>query len=577
MFAKRKHDITATHAAAQDKVPKDWRERAAQRHQHWSRLHGFKLGRKIGDWAKQDEDEQRDAEAASPRADREQLEREEAQVQAAILESLGQARQGATQEAHGGALSDSGGELQWEEAAEASTSGCGAGAAGASGVLSGALPAEARGSVPAPLPARSEAIASSPSPAEQPAASGGLTAVNDSVASTSAPHVARSAALRLPAMPSQKPIKGSMGPPPPRAASSNLPQPADPMAQRARASQDMRASITALRDSGADDSDFDPDLGRREPPPVRPPRKGTAASLVRHLNDSSAAAMRVAEGSATLGDAEVAASLTRTPPVAGRTGGAQPASGAAAAAGTPSPAKPQSATQLVHTHSPFEDKRTNAAVAHMAAQAEPPGSPPAMPTAPLAVPLPTATSAVHAAAPMRGDATARAPSERPIAPATPAEPQNTPQLVRPPEAPAAPAALSNAAGQEVMDEEDEDEEEGLDLDALISAAPEVLRELPASVQAAVSAHREAAFAQRGVSGLLSSAAVGGAAGGSRGAPHDSAPGARPRGGGAASGAPAAAEEALKRKGGAVVKAADSFLAQAAQRHRTEGVLWRLLV
>ena len=39
----------------EDQVPKDWRERKAQRHVHWSRVTGFKLGRKIGDWSKQDD------------------------------------------------------------------------------------------------------------------------------------------------------------------------------------------------------------------------------------------------------------------------------------------------------------------------------------------------------------------------------------------------------------------------------------------------------------------------------------------------------------------------------------------
>jgi hypothetical protein len=71
-------------------VHSDWRARAAQRQQHWSRLHGFKLGRKIGDWSKNDEAPQEDEEAV--------LQQQEQALQAALLESI----QGGMGEAAGG-------------------------------------------------------------------------------------------------------------------------------------------------------------------------------------------------------------------------------------------------------------------------------------------------------------------------------------------------------------------------------------------------------------------------------------------------------------------------------------------
>jgi hypothetical protein len=73
-----------TYAGTKHEIPQHWRERAAQRQQHWSRLHGFKMGRKIGDWAngKNDEDE------ALISQEREKREVEDAIVQAVIMESM---------------------------------------------------------------------------------------------------------------------------------------------------------------------------------------------------------------------------------------------------------------------------------------------------------------------------------------------------------------------------------------------------------------------------------------------------------------------------------------------------------
>jgi hypothetical protein len=72
------------YAGTQHEIPQHWRERAAQRQQHWSRLHGFKMGRKIGDWAngKNGEDE------ALVSQEREKREMEDAIVQAVIMESM---------------------------------------------------------------------------------------------------------------------------------------------------------------------------------------------------------------------------------------------------------------------------------------------------------------------------------------------------------------------------------------------------------------------------------------------------------------------------------------------------------
>lgn len=78
-------------AVPEDVVPKDWRERKAQRQQHWSRLHGFKFGRKIGDWSKQDEeDAAAEAAAAASAHGGDFNEEDDAEFQAALLQSLGQ-------------------------------------------------------------------------------------------------------------------------------------------------------------------------------------------------------------------------------------------------------------------------------------------------------------------------------------------------------------------------------------------------------------------------------------------------------------------------------------------------------
>jgi hypothetical protein len=39
-------------AVLEDLPAKDWRERMEKRQAHWSRVHGFKMGKKLGDWSK---------------------------------------------------------------------------------------------------------------------------------------------------------------------------------------------------------------------------------------------------------------------------------------------------------------------------------------------------------------------------------------------------------------------------------------------------------------------------------------------------------------------------------------------
>ena len=71
------------------KKPSNWRERMMQRQKFWSQSTGFKLGRKLADWGKDEPASQAAGEAAAL-----ELTSEEAELQQAIQLSLRDAGEG---------------------------------------------------------------------------------------------------------------------------------------------------------------------------------------------------------------------------------------------------------------------------------------------------------------------------------------------------------------------------------------------------------------------------------------------------------------------------------------------------